>query len=345
MTVIIRMLLRSAAVVFFLSSYCVPSLGHTPAGFEAGVSLLLHASDYSDPADLSSKMEALLLRLASLNVNAISLVWPIYTDGVASNDLHSGAETPKDSAIAAAVALLHAHGFSVMLRPIIDEHVFKDEGAGDWRGTIRPADPAVWFKNYGTLILHYASLAQSSGADTFIIGVELNSMEKYTTSWKKLIGEVRKLFAGRLSYSSNQGINGNMPWKLLDFIGIDAFFALQTEATEATAADMQAATAVWVAWMRRKIAAYRLPLVLTEVGSESQTNAHKRPWLWDHGSAVDLEDQRRYYEATCAAWKPAISGMYWWDVTLNQPADPTNDGDFTPLGKPAEAEMASCFVR
>jgi len=78
----------------------------------------------------------------------------------------------------------------------------------------------------------------------------------------------------------------------------------------------------------------------------SQKNAHKRTRVWDHKTKVDLEDQRRFYFASCTVWRNQLCGMYWWAVSANlwQITNPENDAGFSPLGKPAEAEIKKCFA-
>ncbi len=72
-----------------------------------------------------------------------------------------------------------------------------------WRGAISPADPAKWFSNYTDLCVRLARLGEEEHLDTFCLGVELNSMERYTEQWKSLAAAVRAVFSGRLSFSES----------------------------------------------------------------------------------------------------------------------------------------------
>ena len=47
--------------------------------FQAGVAVVLYKHDYADLDELGTKLTALLNRLVAINVNAVSLDWPIYT--------------------------------------------------------------------------------------------------------------------------------------------------------------------------------------------------------------------------------------------------------------------------
>jgi hypothetical protein len=48
-----------------------------------------------------------------------------------------------------------------------------------------------------------ARLAQAEGVDVFCVGVELNSMERYTDSWQALIARVRQVFTGQIAFSQS----------------------------------------------------------------------------------------------------------------------------------------------
>jgi hypothetical protein len=240
----------------------------------------------------------------------------------------------------------HERGLLVTLRPIIDERVLMKEKKGEWRGTIRPSNISAWFKNYTTILLEYAELGEIAGAQVFVIAAELNSMEKHTKHWRTTITALREKFSGRLTYSSNQGLDNDMPWDVLDYIGIDAFFELDTPLDNVTVDDMLVPLKRWAKWLTNRVATLKInrPIILAEIGTRPERGAHRKSWFWSNNqSARDPEEQRRFYEASCIAWKPVVSGIYWWNVTLNPPAEPLYDTDFSPLGKPAELAMADCY--
>lgn len=318
-------------------------------GFEAGVSFLLKRSHYTNSADLEERLAVLFDQLVELRVNALSVVWLIYTGKVNSNKLYKNEkeDTPSNEHLDLVVRKALERGFLVTMRPIIDERIMMGKNK-DWRGTIRPTNVDAWFESYTSLFLEYADLGQAAGVQIFVIGVELNSMEKYTARWRDLIVAMRERFKGKLIYSSNQGISGTMPWSDLDAVGIDAFFELDTPAGRtATVEDMLVPLRRWAGWLEGRIKSLQVtgPIILTEIGSRSEKNAHKETWLWRHHTTLDLEDQRRFYEASCLAWRPLVQGLYWWNVTLVPTSSPDDDRDFTPLGKPAEEEILRCYSK
>ncbi len=315
---------------------------YQPGAFRAGINVIFYRRDYTDLSDLNWKLDILLDRLANDHVNALSLAWLLYTDGVWANSLYYGKETPSNEAIALFIKKASERGFAVMLRPLIDEQSIVANGRFEWRGTIRPNNVSAWFLSYTTLLSSYAEIAQTKGAESLVIATELTSMEKYPKKWTEVIAEVRKKFKGSLTYSSNQGISSTMPWQELDFIGVDAFFKLDAP-SNATQEQMESAWRKWVGPLKKRANELGKTLVFTEIGSTSQKGAHGRSWVWDHKSGLDLENQRRFYASACSVWKPRLNGMYWWATDIWIPEKPLEDQYFTPMGKPAEQEIAVCY--
>jgi hypothetical protein len=316
---------------------------YNPTKLQRGVAVLLYRWNSNDAYNYEQYLDALFNRLVEDHVNVVSVNWPIYTDGVDASSVHAGVGTPSDDGIATFIEKARAHNLAVMLRPYLDETSIVRDGKNEWRGSIRPRDAVAWFKSYTDLMLQYAHIGEQHGAKLMSVGVELSSMEKYKGYWQALIGSVRRSFKGELTYSSNRGISRQMPWQALDFISVDAFFALDTP-VDATANDMTKAWKPWVQKLSGQAAAISKPLVLAEIGSTSQQGAHRHSWRWKHGGApIDLQDQRHYYAASCAAWRGAMSGMYWWAADITPIQNPITDTGFSPLGKPAEGEIVSCY--
>lgn len=312
--------------------------------FQSGVNVLLRPEHYASLEELSWKVDELLNRLQSLHVTAVSINWLIHMEGVQSSAVNSGIKTPETAAIMLLAQSAKARGLTVSLRPIIDEESIARDGKNEWRGTIRPRNVDEWFASYSAYILQYAALAEEYSLDFLVIGTELTSMEQYTERWVTLIREVRMVYGGALTYSSNQLISQTMPWHELDVISVDAFLELNAP-EEASVAEIEEAWQRWKEPLLVTAATLNLPLIFTEIGVTSQVGAHRRSWIWDHNTAVSLEAQRRYYEASCRVWKSELAGMYWWMIDANiwMIENPALDASFSPLGKPAEMEIAHCF--
>jgi len=311
----------------------------SPGDFQSGLSLLVYAQD----PPLAAYAQ-LLDQLVADDVNSLSIAFPVYTDGVRSNAVHAGQDTPSDAALAALVGQARARGFTVMLRPLLDEASILPS----WRGEIQPSSPAAWFASYGALITSYARIAQRQGADSIGVGSELNSMESNVDGWRGLIAQVRQVFSGQITYSVNWGTNASDFrtgfWSLLDFLSVDAYFPLDRTPAVASVPQMTADWQRWLGLLQGLDRPFGKPIVFTEVGVAPKTGAHLKPWNRLAGTQVNLDEQRAYYEATCAATTKSISGLYWWAAGPSLPGADISADDYNPLGRPAEGAMQACYA-
>jgi hypothetical protein len=247
--------------------------------------------------------------------------------------------TVPDDETRAAVRAAHAAGLKVFLFPIVD---VATRALGEWRGTLRPDDVAAWWQSYEGFILHYSALAADEGVELFAVGSELASTESWRERWFHLIGAVKRGYPGKLLYSANwdhyQAVSF---WERVDYIGVSAYYEL-SPAPDASADELSRG---WRA-VRRTLTAYAAraerPLVLTEVGCPSQAGATAHPWDYTRSAPVDLEAQRRAYQALRDAWEgePWLAGVFIWEWTG---AGGSSDRGYTPRGKPAEAILRAWY--
>jgi hypothetical protein len=304
---------------------------------QSGVSVVIYGND----PYFADKTQALLNRLATLGVNSVSLVIPVFQQGWAASDVYADPiKTPTDAAIGVFASQARRRGFTVMLRPLLDIVIAED--GSHWRGTIQPKDEAQWKATYAALLARYARVAEANHIGILDVGSELDSMERDGAFWQRLITTVRAEFHGQVTYSSNWAKGFPSFGKALDFISVDAYFPLKAPDT-ASVTELVAAWQQWVARLKRMSQSFGKPLVLTELGATSLTGSFQQPWLWDNFQPVDLSAQQRYYDAACQAVVPQFGGAYWWMYTLDPPAKPATDRGFMVAGKPAEASLAHCF--
>jgi hypothetical protein len=252
-------------------------------------------------------------------------------------------QTPTTETLATIVDEAHREHLAVMLRPILDEQSLED-AQGDWRGTIQPSDRGRWFATYSALLVQYAEMADAHQVEYFDVGTELNSLQRETEHWHEVISSMRSVYSGRITYSVNFDFRGVGFADTLDFIGLDAYFPLHAPEV-ATVDEMQQAWAEWTPALRGLAATTGRPVVLTELGARSTPGAHIKPLVWYTQAPPDPEEQARYYQASCNALFPVVTGFYWWMVTFDSPyPNAIQDTSYDPLGKPAEQEIRNCFV-
>ena len=308
--------------------------------FQAGVMVLIYGNDPT----FDFKVRVELNRLVDLGANSVGLVFPIYQTTGQSADVHNDpTRTPSADRIAMFVREAHRRGFTVLLRPLLDEHSLALDG--QWRGTIQPASVDAWFQAYQDVILGYARLAQQEQVDALGIGSEFNSLEGHSAQWLRLISLVRQAYSGLLTYSSTSG-NGYPAGfaSALDFLGVDAYYPMGVQAG-ASVDDLELAWRPWAAELARIQTASGKPVVITEIGTPSRTGSYLTPWTLQPGAPLDLETQRRYYEASCSALTGIVPGLYWWYTTLDASPAPLRDAGYNPTGKPAALEITKCFAR
>ena len=184
-------------------------------------------------------------------------------------------ETQGDAVVRTIIRRGHARGLKVLLFPIL---WVERRSIGEWRGTLRPDDPDVWWREYRRFVMHYAKMAAEERVAVFSVGSELASLESQVERWRALIASVRGVFGGRLLYSANWDHYAGVPfWTDVDLVGLTGYYRL-TESTQPAQEELDAA---WRAVRDRLVKWQRgvgRPLVFTELGYPSIDGAARSPW-------------------------------------------------------------------
>ncbi|HEX5333955.1 MAG TPA: 1,4-beta-xylanase [Cellulomonas sp.] len=118
-------------------------------------------------------MDLMVERLATTST---ALTFAAYQDTAQSTEIHfSRSPTVTDDEVRAAIARAKSLGLAVCLKPVVN---CTD---GTWRAHINVFDPDVpceptwaqWFASYTEFIVHYARIAEESGAEMLCIGCEM----------------------------------------------------------------------------------------------------------------------------------------------------------------------------
>ncbi len=333
----------SVKTVAKLSATSTPVIGTRSApglpAFQGGV---IAYADGNDPSALSSA-NRLLDHLVAVKVNTVALAFPLYQTSWTSTDVHTDpAKTPNNDFIAGFIDSAHQRDLAVLLRPLIDDTPL--EATGHWRGQLQPTNPGAWFASYKQILLGYSAIAAAHHAEVIDIGTELNSLQGNTGAWTDLITAMRGAYQGKLTYSSNWDVAYPAFASSLDFVSVDAFYPLNAP-DNASVAQLVSAWSPWVSKLQQVGSSTGKSVVLTELGTTSETGSYRSPYNWKHDSGVNLEAQRLYYAASCQALKPLVGGMYWWVYYLNyfDKTVPATDTSYQPAGKPAEQEITNCY--
>lgn len=290
---------------------------------------------FSDP-DAGLAIE----NLSRTGAGWIALVVTCYQDNLGSLSIAANDSTPTDADLAHAARTAHALGLKVMLKP----HLDLAEDAAHWRGQIGTAFAdeeawRAWFSSYRAFIEHYAGLARDIGAEQFCVGCELESTTHRSEDWRRVVAGVRALYGGPILYAANHsGEELRLDWwDAVDFIGVDAYYALATRPGP-TPRELAVAWAPKVAAIEGLAARWNKPVLLTEVGYRSQAGACMHPWDFQIRGEVNVEEQAAAYRAVRDAFggRPWFAGIYWWAWSPDPDEGGPDDDGYTPHDKPAE---------
>jgi hypothetical protein len=283
-----------------------------------------------------------LAEIRALGANSVSLLVPKVQKDVRSVGFYDDPwVTPTDQSLRLASREARRQGMQVFLFPIVYVEELAD---GEWRGTIDPPDWDAWFAEYERMILHYARLAASEKIEYFAVGSELCSTERFRERWRRVIGKVRGVYGGKLTYSANWDHLEPVSFGTdLDFLGMNAYY----EVGKGNSSEVGRMVERWKE-IQKGIRAWRAanankPIVITEIGYPSRQGAGVDPWNYFGEGEADSEEQRKCYEAFVRAWKDEtmLAGVYfylWWGE------GGPSDRDYTPRGKGAERVIAAYFV-
>lgn len=217
-------------------------------------------------------------------------------------------------------SLAHAQGIKTMLKP----HLWLRGTEGKWRSDIAMKtnqDWEIWFENYATFILHYASLAEECQMEALCIGTELQATTRQQPErWRALIKEIRSVYNGKLTYAANwyQEYEDIVFWDELDYIGIQAYFPL-------TKNDNPQKEQLIKSWNKHKQSIEKVArkfnkkVVFTEIGYKNTIDAATEPWSWpqhlDHekSKVSDLTQLVCYQALFESVWnEPWMDGVFIW---------------------------------
>ena len=244
------------------------------------------------------------------------------------------------------IELLRKNRLNIMLKPQL--WIWRGEFTGDLKMNSEE-EWKILEESYEAFILTYARLAQETRVELFCIGTELEEFIKARPQyWAGLIGKIRAVYKGKLTYAANWDEYKRTPfWPLLDYVGIDAYFPLSEERTPSVDVLKEG----WKPWKSRieEVAKETgKPILFTEYGYRSMDFTAKKPWLVDRNEEnVNLEGQVNAKKAIFEEFwgEDWFAGGFVWKWFLNHDrAGGKQDNRFTPQNKPAE-EIIRLFYK
>ena len=174
------------------------------------------------------------------------------------------------------------------------------------------------------------------------------TLHRGQTAWRSVANDVRIHYSGPITYAVNHGGEQTISWwDAVDYIGIDAYYAL-TGSYNPTPAELAAA------WTSRanSIESWRnsywpgKQIIFTEVGYSSYDGANRQPWAWPAIPPVDVNEQADCYKALLSVCRNRSwwEGAFWWNWETNPNAGGLSDMGFTPQNKPAEQVLRDYYI-
>lgn len=306
---------------------------------QLGVNLYWENNPEEKPEVTEDKIRTALSSVVSMGANAVSVTFPFVTKGLNSDTVEADpVMTPSPDKLAMLLRSAKDSGLYVSVRPILDEKLLFAADPKRWRGTITPYDPAEWFANYTAFLTSYATMAEAAHADDFYIGAELNSMEGYITQWRTLVGKIKSVYSGTVSYSMNYNrLAGDLPRVLGIQRAFDAYFPLAGLGDDATVAQVASG---WNGWLDKYS---MIGMVISETGIAARNNAYHWPYDWSPAGTPNRQVQQTWFTAACqVAQQRHVAGLYWWYVNLEDPPNSAYPMGFQ--GTATEDVVKHCFA-
>jgi hypothetical protein len=335
----------SSLLVFILSFFISDSPGiHTDAGLNEikmkGITMVAPPKEFpTDPMN----------PIASINANYVALV-PYGFSRPAQPTVYYNTRRQwwgeRKEGVVASIKYAHQNGLKVMLKP----QVFIPRS---WVGEMefkKEAEWLEWENSYRTYILDFAKVAAEEKVALFCIGTEYKiAAVKREKFWRELINEIRAIYSGKITYSSNWDSYKQIPfWDALDFIGLSAYFPLSGIKTPS----IQLLKKEWkpiVQKLKRFSSKHQRKILFTEYGYLSVDYCADKNWELER-KITALEVNETAQANACQALLESFGNERFWSGGFLWKWFPNMSGhegyphkDYTPQGKKAEATIRSLY--
>ena len=244
--------------------------------------------------------------------------------------------------------------YAESMRKYVETQTDKSIGSGSWRGEFDVKNEEEWplfAKNYRDFILEYARLAEAHKVELFCIGTELKRIAlRRPEFWRALIRDVRRVYTGRLVYAANwDSYRAIEFWDQLDYIGIDAYFAV-SDARTPTVEEIEQSWKEHVKRIEALHSRFTKPVVFTEWGYEDEDFAGMQPWIMgrvrspDGSSSPNRTGQANAYEGMLrSVWnEPWMHGVFVWRWSPR--SSEADHPSYSPRDKDAAEVLKRWFV-
>ncbi|MBN2152115.1 MAG: hypothetical protein JW839_11750, partial [Candidatus Lokiarchaeota archaeon] len=223
--------------------------------------------------------------------------------------------------------LARAAGLKVLYKPMLNlAKVY------DWRSYIE-FTPA-WMANYTWWMVENAKAAAAGGVEMLSIGCEMGNMQVHSAEVRRMIGEVRAVYNGTLTYSANHDSYAHVDWwDAVDMIGI-SMYSMMTIAWDPSIAELRTIWDGTYYELEELALKWNRPVAFTEIGIQAKDGSNIIPNDNQISVEKDIDEMRDYYLSLFQSmvWTaPWFKGAYWWIWDYQDPATDPELKDFNPI--------------
>jgi hypothetical protein len=247
--------------------------------------------------------------------------------------------------VAACIRMAHQQGLKVILKP----HVWAMGEGNIYTGDLDYKTDENWTKfekTYREYVLDFARIADSTKVEMYCIATEFHTfVAKRPQFWKKLIGEIKQIYKGKLTYAENWDKYQEVPfWNEMDFIGVDAYFPL-SEKQSPSVEDLKSGWKKHLNDMDKYARKQQKPILFTEIGYQSTDFSTNKPWESYSKEADNETLQANAYQAFFdAAWNQKwLAGAMIWKWFPFMDNGSKHRDKYSPQNKHAAAVLKSNF--
>ncbi|MCF4100835.1 glycoside hydrolase [Gillisia sp. M10.2A] len=293
-------------------------------------------------ASRDSILPGQVLPIKEIHANAVALMPFGFLEKLDSPHLKFNMERQwfgeREEGVRKSIRMLRTNKMKVMLKPQI--WIWRGEFTGDIKMNSE-ADWKEFEKNYRNFILLYAQVAAEEKVDIFTLGTELYGfVHERQNFWSVLIADVRRIYKGQLTYAENwDKVEKVTFWRELDYVGVDAYFPLNSERSP----EVEKLRSAWQSYkVKLEDLSHEVeqPILFTEYGYRNTDYATEYPWESSRETNSFNDDLQAnaltalYEEFWKENW--FAGGFLWKWHQDHENAGGLGNNQFTPQNKPAQ---------
>ena len=295
---------------------------------------------WKDDVEMQEIIEEINYQIDNCNINAVTFSFAAIQEHCYSTEIDwQGHHMPTDDDLSKLIHYCQERGLKTIVKPMLNV------ADGYWRAFIRffdedvPCEPKWrdWFKSYNEYLVHYGQLCENNNVDMLIIGCELVGTDHREQEWRNLIGQLRMVYNGLLTYNCDKYQEHNVKWwDALDYISSSGYYPQDKIGQELDR-------------IEKVVNKYKLPFIFTEMGCPSVEGTAKIPNDWsliEKGNSSE-DEQYNYLKdffEECSK-RDFVKGLCIWDWPMNSPKKACNklDGAYSVKFKKAEKVVKKYF--